>query len=50
MFNEIEAKYSAYVDTFRVDGELPDLMRLKRIHTDHVVANARAIAERLAKH
>ena len=44
MFNEIEAKYSAYVDTFRVGGELPDLMRLKRIHTDHVVANARAIA------
>ena len=44
MFEEIEARYSAYVDTFREDGELPDLMRLKRIHTDHVVANARAIA------
>ena len=44
MFEEIEAQYSAYVDTFRVDGELPDLMRLKRIHTDHVVVNARAIA------
>ena len=44
MFEEIEARYSAYVDTFRVDGELPDLMRLKRIHTDHVVSNARAIA------
>ena len=44
MFKEIETKYSAYVDTFRVGGELPDLMRLKRIHTDHVVANARAIA------
>ncbi len=44
MFEEIEARYSAYVDTFRVGGELPDLMRLKRIHTDHVVSNARAIA------
>ena len=38
------AKYDVYVDTFRVDGKLPDLMQLKRIHTDKVVANARAIA------
>jgi len=45
MFEEIEVQYSAYVDTFRVGGELPDLMRLKRIHTDHVVSNARAIAD-----
>ena len=40
----LAARYGAYVDTFRVGGELPDLMRLKRIHTDHVVANAKAIA------
>ena len=43
-FNELAVRYDAYVDTFRVNGELPDLMRLKRIHTDKVVANARAIA------
>ena len=37
--------YDAYVDTFRgADGELPPMMRLKRIHTTHVVENARAIA------
>ncbi len=38
--------YDAYVDTFRgADGELPPMMRLKRIHTEHVVENARRIAE-----
>ncbi len=37
--------YDAYVDTFRgADGELPPMMELKRVHTAHVVANARAIA------
>ena len=37
--------YDAYVDTFRgVDGKLPPMMELKRVHTAHVVANARAIA------
>ena len=37
--------YDAYVDTFRgADGELPPMMRLKRVHTTHVVENARAIA------
>ena len=37
--------YGAYVDSFRgADGELPPMMRLKRIHTEHVVENARAIA------
>ena len=37
--------YDAYVDTFRgADGVLPPMMRLKRIHTAHVVENARAIA------
>jgi len=43
-FNELAARYAAFVDTFRVDGRLPDLMQLKRIHTDKVVANARAVA------
>ena len=42
--DRLSAKYDTYVDTFRVDGELPDLMRLKLIHTDHVVSNAKAIA------
>ena len=42
--DELAARYAAYVDTFRVDGKLPDLMQLKRIHTDHVVSNAQAIA------
>ena len=37
--------YDAYVDTFReANGELPPMMRLKRIHTAHVVENARLIA------
>ena len=37
--------YDAYVDTFReADGKLPPMMELKRIHTAHVVENARAIA------
>ena len=38
--------YGAYVDTFRgADGMLPPMMELKRIHTEHVVGNARAIAD-----
>ena len=38
--------YNAYVDTFRrADGNLPPMMELKRIHTAHVVANARLIAK-----
>ncbi len=42
---ELEELYDAYVDTFRGgDGVLPPMMRLKREHTGHVVANARAIA------
>ena len=37
--------YDAYVDTFRgADGELPPMMELKRIHTAHVVDNAKLIA------
>ena len=42
--DNLSGRYAAYVDTFRVDGALPDLMQLKRIHTDKVVDNARAIA------
>lgn len=41
----LKACYDAYVDTFRVDGSLPAMMRLKREHTAYVTANARAIAE-----
>ena len=38
--------YDAYVDTFRgADGKLPPMMELKRIHTAHVVDNAKLIAE-----
>ncbi len=37
--------YAAYVDTFRVDGELPLMMELKRVHTAKVVDNARAIVD-----
>ena len=40
----LAARYDTYVDTFRKDGKLQDLMQLKRMHTDKVVANARAIA------
>lgn len=44
--SEIERLYDAYVDAYRgVDGELPPMMRLKRVHTAHVVANAAAIAD-----
>ena len=43
---ELTERYNAYVDTFRgADGKLPPMMELKRIHTAHVVANARLIAE-----
>ena len=38
--------YDEYVDTFReADGELPVMMRLKRVHTGFVVKNAEAIAD-----
>ena len=43
---KLTERYNAYVDTFRgADGKLPPMMELKRIHTAHVVANARLIAE-----
>ena len=37
--------YDAYVEGFKVDGALPPMMELKRVHTDFVVRNARDIAE-----
>ena len=43
-FDQVRSHYAAYVDTFCVDGVLPPMMELKRIHTAHVVENARAIA------
>ncbi len=43
-FAELLRRYDAYVDTFKVDGALPPMMELKRIHTACVLANARAIA------
>ena len=36
--------YEGYADTFNVDGRLPPMMELKRVHTAFVVANAKAIA------
>ena len=40
----LRRQYDAYVDTFKVDGRLPPMMELKRVHTACVVANAKAIA------
>ena len=46
MLEELTRLYDAYVDTYReVDGELPVMMRLKRVHTGFVVKNAEAIAD-----
>ena len=46
MIDELTALYDAYVDTYRdADGELPVMMRLKRVHTGFVVKNAEAIAD-----
>ena len=46
LYQRLIELYNAYVDTFReADGKLPPMMELKRIHTAHVVANARLIAE-----
>ena len=42
----LEADYVHYVDTFRSsDGTLPPMMELKRVHTAHVLANAKLIAD-----
>ena len=46
MLEELTRLYDAYVDTYReADGELPVMMRLKRVHTGFVVKNAEAIAD-----
>ena len=46
MLEELTRLYDEYVDTFReADGELPVMMRLKRVHTGFVVKNAEAIAD-----
>ena len=46
MLAELTRLYDAYVDGYREsDGRLPEMMRLKRAHTDFVVRNAAAIAD-----
>ena len=46
MLDELTRLYDEYVDTFReADGQLPVMMRLKRVHTGFVVRNAEAIAD-----
>ena len=46
MLRELTRLYDAYVDTYReADGQLPTMMRLKRIHTALVVKNAELIAD-----
>ena len=41
----LKAKYDSYVDSFRDEsGELPRMMHLKLVHTNHVVDNAVMIA------
>ncbi len=40
----LHSLYDAYVEGFKVDGALPPMMELKRVHTDFVVRNARNIA------
>ena len=46
LHSRLTALYDAYVDTYReADGELPVMMRLKRVHTGFVVRNAEAIAD-----
>ena len=46
MFDSLLKAYDAYVDTFRTaDGQLPEMMQLKRTHTAFVVRNAELIAD-----
>ena len=43
---KLTAAYDRYVDTYReANGELPVMMRLKRVHTAFVVKNAELIAD-----
>lgn len=45
-YAELTARYDAYVNAYRAsDGSLPEMMQLKRDHTDRVVANAAVIAD-----
>ena len=46
LIENVRRLYAGYVDGYRTGGELPPMMALKLHHTDMVVANARAIAER----
>lgn len=46
MLKRLTRLYDAYVDAYRgVDGELPSMMKLKRVHTTFVVENAECIAD-----
>ena len=46
MLDELTRLYDAYVDAYRDEGgELPVMMRLKRVHTGFVVKNAEEIAD-----
>ena len=46
LLGQLTSLYDAYVDTYRgADGELPEMMRLKRTHTAFVVKNAELIAD-----
>ena len=44
---DLTSKYDAYVDAYRAHSSLalPPMMELKRVHTAHVVDNAKLIAE-----
>lgn len=45
-FDGLIRVYDSYVDGYRApNGALPEMMQLKRIHTDYVVKNALSIAE-----
>lgn len=45
LLERLRREYRSYVDGYRIGGELPPMMELKLVHTGHVVANARLIAE-----
>ena len=43
--DKLRQLYFDYVDTFKVDGKLPPMMELKRIHTSFVGSEVKSIAE-----
>ena len=46
LYDTLLRNYDAYVDTYRdANGQLPEMMQLKRIHTAFVVRNAELIAD-----